>query len=283
MNSQTTRRAFLGTAAAFAGIAAAPESAFARVEPAPWGIKLGVASYSLRKFPRSQAIEMLKTLQAPWVSLKDMHLPFNSAPAELKAARAEFEAAGVQIVSAGNVDMTRAKTPEDLRPIFEYAKNAGLPMLVCAPTHENLRMVESFAKEYDIRIAVHNHGPEDKNFPSPQSVLDAVRDLDPRCGLCLDAGHSARAGADVVKSIAAAGGRLLDVHVKDLRDFTPRAQQCDVGEGAIPFPAIFKQLKSMNYQGCVNLEYEINENDPLPGMRRSFSYMRGVLAGLAAS
>jgi sugar phosphate isomerase/epimerase len=282
MNTQTTRRGFLGAAAGLAGLAAEAPTASARVEPTPWGIKLGVASYSLRKFTRPQAIEMVKVLQTPWISLKDMHLPLTSTPAELKAARAEFEAAGIHVMSAGNMDMTKAAKPEDLRPIFDYAKNAGLPMMVCAPTHENLKMVEALAREYDIRIAIHNHGPEDKRFPTPQSVLQAVRDLDPRCGLCLDVGHSARAGADVVQSIKDAGSRLLDVHIKDLRNFTEKAPQCDVGEGELPIPAIFQQLKRMNYQGCVNLEYEIFENDPLPGMQRSFSYMRGVLAGLAA-
>jgi sugar phosphate isomerase/epimerase len=114
-------------------------------------------------------------------------------------------------------------------------------------------------------------------------VLEVVRDLDPRMGLCMDIGHSVRTGVDVVKSIAEAGSRLLDVHVKDLRDLSAKGSQCDVGDGDMPFPAIFKQLKKMNYQGCVNLEYEINAKDPLPGMQRSFSYMRGVLAGLAAA
>jgi sugar phosphate isomerase/epimerase len=144
-------------------------------------------------------------------------------------------------------------------------------------------MVESLVKEYNIKIAIHNHGPEDKNFPTPQSVLEVVRPLDPRCGLCMDIGHSARTGIDLVKTIQDAGSRLIDMHVKDLRDLSKKESQCDVGDGAMPFPAIFKQLHKMNYQGCVNLEYEIMENDPMPGMQRSFSYMRGVLAGLAAA
>jgi len=99
----------------------------------------------------------------------------------------------------------------------------------------------------------------------------------------MDIGHSARTGVDVVKSIADAGSRLLDMHVKDLKDLSVKESQVDVGDGDMPFPAIFKQLKKMNYQGCVNLEYEINVKNPLPGMQRSFSYMRGVLAGLAAA
>ncbi len=286
MKIETTRRGFL-SAAGLAGLAAAAKPASARIEPAPWGIKLGVASYSLRKFSRPEAIEMLKILQTPWLSVKDVHLPYPSTPAQLKEARKEFEAAGLKIMSAGNIDMNKAETgadrPDAIRRAFEYARNAGIPMLVCAPTHDNIKTVEGMVKEYDIRIAIHNHGPEDKHFPTPQSVLEAVRNLDPRCGLCLDAGHAVRAGSDILKSINEAGSRLFDMHVKDLRDLEKKDSQCDAGDGEIPFPAIFKELKTVNYQGCVNLEYEIFENAPLLGMLRSLSYMRGVLAGLAAA
>ncbi len=279
-----SRRGFLGAAAGAAGLCAFNvQPASAVIEPSPWGIKLGVATYSFRNFDRAKTIEMIQSLKTPWVSIKDVHLKQNLTPEEWQAARKEFEAAGLHIMSGGNVDMTKDTTVGQLRHHFEYAKYTGMPMMVCAPTHENMKMVESLVKEYNIRIAIHNHGPEDKNFPTPQSVLEVVRKLDPRCGLCMDVGHSARTGVDVVKSIAEAGDRLLDMHVKDLADLRVKESQCDCGDGKMPFPQIFKQLKKMNYQGCVNLEYEINGNDPLPGMQRSFSYMRGVLAGLAAA
>jgi sugar phosphate isomerase/epimerase len=127
---------------------------------------------------------------------------------------------------------------------------------------------------------IHTHGPEDKQYPTPQSVLAVVRNMDPRCGLCMDVGHSSRAGANVVESIAEAGSRLFDMHMKDLRSFDAHGVQCDVGEGIMPVVGIFKQLQKVGYQGCVNLEYEINGDNPLPGMKNSFSYMRGVLAGM---
>lgn len=303
---QSTRRSFLGAAGA-AGLAAAlPESASAKIEPEPWGIKLGIATYTYRKFERAKAIEFIKAVKAPWLSLKadqppkagaNQHMPglpadgqklSPDAIAEIRAARADYEAAGLKIMSSGNVSMTKAKSVEELRPTFEWAKAAGLPMMVCSPTHENMPFVEALVKEYDIRIAIHNHGPEDHHFPTPQSVLEVVNKLDRRCGLCMDIGHSVRAGADPVKSIVEAGPRLFDMHVKDLSAFNaesyklPAFGQCDVGDGVMPFPQIFKQLKKAGYQGCVNLEYEINDNDPQLGVLRSFSYMRGVLAGLAA-
>jgi len=288
MHIRTTRRGFLG-ATGIAGLAAvAPRPASAVIEPTPWGIKLGIATYTFRNFDRAQAIQYIKEIQTPWISIKDVakQLPHQATPAELKAIRKQFDDAGLKVMSVGNVDMTKAKTLDDLRAIFEWAKAFETPMMVCAPTHENIKMVERLVKEYNIRIAIHNHGPEDHNFPTPESVLEVVRNLDPRCGLCMDVGHTARTGTDVVKAIGEAGSRLLDMHVKDLAFFKgdeAKESQVDCGDGIMPFPQIFKQLKKMNYQGCVNLEYEIHADNPMPGVQRSMSYMRGVLAGLAAA
>jgi sugar phosphate isomerase/epimerase len=284
MQIETSRRRFLGAAAGIAGLSAiGAETASAVIEPAPWGIKLGVATYSFRNFDRTTAIEMIKKLQVKYVSIKDVHLKLTESPEALKQQRAEFDAAGVIVTSGGNVDMQKGTTVEELRPRFEYAKAAGLPMMVCAPTHENIKAVESLVKEYNIRIAIHNHGPEDKHFPTVQSVLSVVRELDKRCGLCMDIGHTSRTGADIVKMAAEAGDRLFDIHFKDLADTTNRDSQVDVGDGKLPIPALLKQLHKMGYQGCFNLEYEINAKDPMPGMLRSYSYVRGVLAGLAAA
>jgi sugar phosphate isomerase/epimerase len=282
MTTQTSRRNFLGAAAGAAGLSAlSAPTASAVIEAEPWGMKLGIATYSLRSFDRATAIAMLKKLQVKYISIKDVHLKLTESAEELQQHRKEFDDAGFIVTSGGNVDMTKAVTIEDLRPKFEYAKNARLPMMVCAPTHENIRNVEALVKEYNIRIAIHNHGPEDKHFPTPQSVLEVVRKLDKRCGLCMDIGHSSRAGADIVKSVAEAGDRLFDMHVKDLADATKKESQVDIGDGVLPFPALFKQLKKMGYTGCVNMEYEINAKDPMVGMLRSLSYERGVLAGLA--
>jgi sugar phosphate isomerase/epimerase len=127
---------------------------------------------------------------------------------------------------------------------------------------------------------VHAHGPEDKNFQKPQDVLKVVKNMDPRCGLCIDVGHTVRTGVDLVSTVVETGPRLHDMHVKDLASFTAKDSQVPCGDGKIPFPALFTQLKKMNYQGYINLEYEIDDTDPLPNMIKSFAYMRGVIAGL---
>lgn len=265
-----------------AGVLAAATSAARPVasRAAQASFHIGVASYSLREFQRGLAIRMIRQLGVTDVSVKDFHLPYTSTPAEIARAVSEFSKAGLTIVSGGNTDM-KSSDPAELRKYFEYARACGMPMLVAAPLHENLGAIEKLAKEFDIQIAIHTHGPEDPNFPSPKVVLDAVKGMDPRMGLCMDVGHSMRAGADVVQEIVNAGPRLLDMHFKDLKDGHVKESQCDVGDGVMPVVAIFKQLRKIGYRGCVNLEYEINADNPVPGMLHSFGYMKGVLAGLA--
>ncbi|HKO15151.1 MAG TPA: sugar phosphate isomerase/epimerase [Gemmatimonadaceae bacterium] len=282
------RRTFVTIAAGVVGAALAPRAARGLVGPArsrrprdaaaDGAVRLGIASYSLRKFPRAQALEMMKQLRTPFVNFKSVHLPYELSPQQLAEARREIEAAGFQIVGGGTITFGK-DTDEDVQRYFEYAKAAGMPLIVgtCAP--EVLPRIERFVRRYDIKVAIHNHGPEDRHFPSPYDVLKHVRALDPRVGLCMDIGHSSRAGADIVQAAADAGPRLLDIHAKDLRDAKVKESQCIVGEGVLPIPALFRQLEAMRYAGYVNLEYEIDADDPLPGMKQSFAYMRGVLAG----
>lgn len=243
-------------------------------------VKLGVASYSLRNFPRAEAIRMTKALGAQYINLKSVHLPYEASPQEIAGARQEVQAAGLAIVGGGMITF-ETDTDEGVRKYFDYAKVAGMPVIVCTCRPTVLPRLEKFAKQYDIKIAIHNHGPEDPNFPSPYDALKAVKGMDPRMGLCIDMGHTVREGADVVRAVADAGPRLLDMHAKDLRDLKVMESQCIVGEGKMPIAEIFRQLEAMRYTGYVNLEYEIDASDPMPGMKQSFAHMRGVLAGLA--
>lgn len=277
MHLIASRRSFVG---ATAGALAFSHTGLAAISgPDNGDLKLGVASYSFREFGRALAIADTKKLGVSYINIKEFHLPLNSTPEEIAKARKEFDKAGLTILGGGNVSFQK-DDEDDIRHKFEYARLAGMPLLVCAPTHETLPKMEKYVKEYNIKIAIHNHGPEDKHFPTPQSVLDAVKNMDPRCGLCMDIGHSARTGVDVVDSVRQAGSRLLDMHVKDLANLSDKSSQVPVGDGKMPIVALFKQLKKMNYQGGVMLEYEVEGDNPMPGMQKSFSYMRGVLAGL---
>ncbi len=253
------RRTFLTTSAVavltpWPAIGTSPPDPLSVPERGDVGVKLGVASYSLRNFPRAKAIEMVQALGTPYINLKSVHLPYELPPDELAAARREIEAAGLQIVGGGTITFDE-DSDDGVRKYFEYAKAAGMPVIVATADPPILPRIERFAKQYDIKVAIHNHGPEDKRFPSPYDVLKHVRNMDPRMGLCIDIGHTVRTGTDVVRAVADAGPRLLDMHAKDLRDLTAKASQCIVGEGAIPIAEIFRQLEAMRFAGYVNLEY----------------------------
>jgi sugar phosphate isomerase/epimerase len=273
----------VGVAEGSSPIAASPVADRNAVSPVadPTGhVRLGVASYSLRNFPLDKALEMTKALKTPYINFKSMHMPYEKTPAELAQMRKDIEAQGFTIVGGGTIDF-KDLPDEEIRKLFVYAKAAGMPTMVSTGVPSVMPRVEKFAKEFDIKVAIHNHGTEDKNFPSPYDVLKVVKNMDKRMGLCIDVGHTVRTGTDVAKAIVDAGPRLHDMHAKDLTDFTSRDSQVIVGEGKIPFPEIFRALEKIKYAGFVNLEYEIDAKDPLPGMKQSFAYMRGVLAGMA--
>ena len=278
---RTSRRGLfrLGVAAASAGIfAGRTQVAHAKKR----ALKLGVASYSLRNIPRPGAIEMVRALETPYVNIKSFHLPYETSKAERSRARAQFEKSGLQIVGGGVIPF-KEDTDDAVEFFFEYAKQCGMPLMAIAPTAQVMPRVEKFVKRYGIAVAIHNHGPEDQHFPAPSAGLKVIKGMDPRVGLCVDVGHTARTGVNVLESIREAGSRILDIHMKDLRDYTDHRSQCVVGQGKMPVADIFRELIGMGYSGHVNLEYEIEPDNPLPGMQQSFAYMRGVLDGLARS
>jgi len=282
MSFSTTRRNLLRggsilTASAFLSNYAA---AFTGDEPSSpiSPVKLGIASYTFRKFDQPHLIDFMKQLKTPYLNLKDMHLPMT--PVDQIAPRAaEYRAAGLTLTAAGTITFAKDED-EDIRAKFDYCKAAGISLIVGAPAHAALARVEKFAKLYNIRVGIHNHGPEDKEFPSPLDVLNAVKNMDPRMGCCIDVGHTMRTGIDVVAAIRKAGPRLFDIHMKDLADSKLKESQVAVGQGVMPVREIFQALIAMHYPGFVDLEYEIFPDDPLPGVLQSFAYMRGVLAGM---
>lgn len=257
---------------------ASPKTTPTANEAAP--IRLGLASYTFRNFTRAQLIGFMKQLNVFALNAKDVkdHLPMD---AQLEAAAlADYAAAGISLHAAGAIYFPKDEDA-DIRSKFEYCKRAGINVIVAGdPALETLPRLEKFVKQYDIRIAIHNHGPEDKLWPSPLDVLKAVKNMDPRMGCCIDVGHAARAGTDVLQAIRAAGPRLFNVHMKDLTDFHDKESQVAVGEGIMPVRKMFEALVALNYKGFVDLEYEIHPGDPMPGVIASFAYMRGVLAGM---
>jgi sugar phosphate isomerase/epimerase len=275
-----SRRQFFGGLAATAAWPLL--SRVAGAAPAPPGkgapLKLGLASYSMREFTLDQALDMAKQMGVKYMTFKDVHVPRTDPPEKTRALRAKIEAAGITIMGGGTI--TIPNDAAQIKKEFEYAKNAGFPLIYTDPEPAALDTIEKMVKEYDIRCVIHNHGPEDKRWPRPQDAYAAVKSRDKRLGLCIDVGHTTRTGTDAVKACRECRDRLYDMHVKDLLATTDKESQTEVGRGVIDFPGLFKTLIEIGYQGQVGLEYEINAKNPMPGMIESMAYMRGVLAAV---
>jgi len=242
------------------------------------GLKMGLTTYTLRKFTLDQAIGMTKQAGVKYISLKEVHLPLKSTPEQRKEARKKVEDAGLVLMGGGVIYIK--DNEDEIHNVFEYAKDAGMATIVCSPDPEALDKVEKAATVYDLRIAIHNHGPGDKRYPSPLDVLRMVKDRDARMGICMDVGHTVRIGEDPVVAIEKCSNRLYEFHMKDVTEAAARGASTTVGQGVIDIVAVLTALIKIKFPWHVALEYEANGDAPMPGVLQSFAYMRGVLAAL---
>jgi inosose dehydratase len=242
----------------------------------PWrGLKVGVASYTLRKQSLEDCIKGIQRVGLKYVSIKDVHLSLKSTAAERKAVAQKFKDAGITPLSCGNISMENNEA--SVRAAFEYARDAGIPTIVCAPEPDSMAILDKMVKEFDIKLAIHNHGPEDKRFPSPYDVFKAVEKLDRRVGLCIDVGHTARAGVNPAEAILKCRERLYDLHMKDISALGNRNTPVESGRGILDVRSILQSLLKIQYQYMMAFEYEKDADDPVPGLAESVGYTKGLL------
>jgi inosose dehydratase len=238
---------------------------------------LGMASYTLRSFTLDQVIQMTKRLGLTRLTLKDMHLPLTSSEGEIAAALGKIRSAGLELASCGVVYMN---TEEEIRRAFVYARAAGLKMLVGVPDAALLGVAERYVKETDIALAIHNHGPTDKRFPSPESAYRPIAGMDKRMGLCIDIGHTQRLGLDPAVEAERFFDRLFDVHIKDVSAASAEGTTVEIGRGVIDIPVFLTTLQRLKYSRTLHFEFEKDKDDPLPGVAESVGYVHGVMAAL---
>lgn len=278
----TNRRNFLKAAGIGMAAAAVPglanaASGKAEVKKGLSDIQLGVASYTLRKFSTEEALDMTLRCGVNRITFKDMHLPLDSDNETIKKTVELCKQKGVTLYGAGVVYM---RSKEDVDRAFEYAKTAGMEMIVGVPNHELLDYVEGKVKQFDIKLAIHNHGPGDKLYPSAESAYNLIKNMDKRMGLCIDIGHTKRIDRDPEQDVKDFFDRVLDIHIKDVTAAATEGKTCIIGRGVIDFPSFMKNVVDMGYKGTLALEYEAEADDPLPGMMESFGYTKGVMAML---
>lgn len=255
-------------------LAAGQAPAGTRGEAQFHGLRVGVASYSLRKFSYARVLADMQRFQVHFLSLKDFHLPLTSSPAQIREARQQAEDIGVRITSCGVIYLQDDDTV--MTRALDYGQHLGVETVVVGVSAKMLPRLNRLIRNYDLNIGIHNHGPEDKLFPSPLEVYRAVQPYDRRIGLCMDIGHTFRTGENVVKDLHNTRDRLYCVHFKDVRSHV-EDDAVPVGTGLIPEVSVMKALLDIGYRGEVQLEYEAEPDDPIPGMMESFGFMRGVL------
>jgi len=238
---------------------------------------LGLASYTLREFNLEDTLKMTKKVGLKNICFKDKHLALDSTPVQIREAVQKVKDAGLNLYGGGVIGM---KKENEVNRAFDYAKTAGMEVIIAAPSYDMLPLIEKKVKQYDIKVAIHNHGPGDEIFPTPAVVLEHVKNLDKRIGMCHDIGHTKRYGSDPIAETLLCGDRLHDVHMKDVSAANKDGHAVEVGRGIIDIPRFLNTLIKMGYDGNVSFEYEKDAKDPLAGLAESVGYVKGVLAAI---
>jgi inosose dehydratase len=234
---------------------------------------LGMAGFTFMNFNVDQTIQMMKRINVNFISLKDFHLPLNSTQEKINEVIGRFRDAGITVYAVGVIYM---KSTEQVDQAFEYAKMAGVDLIVGAPNYELLPYVEKKVKEYRIRLAIHNHGPDNPLYPNATDIWKHIKDMDPGMGICIDIGHTARDGEDPSVDIKRYAKRIFDVHIKDEDKPTKEGKPLEMGRGIIDIPKVVATLREIKFSGKCSLEYEKDMKDPLAGIAESIGYFRGV-------
>jgi inosose dehydratase len=282
-NTEQSRRRFLQVMGVGAISLAGAGRSSAQVGSADKGrtgkekFELGMASYTLREFNLADTLAMTRRVGLKYICFKSMHLPLDSTPAQIQDTLQKVKDAGLILYGGGVIYMSNEKQVSEA---FDYAKAAGMKVIIGAPQPELLPLVNEKVQQYDIKMAIHNHGPTDKVYPTPTSIIEKIKDLDKRVGLCMDIGHTMRSGIDPAVPARKYADRLLDLHIKDVSAANANGHAVEMGRGVIDIPELFRTLISTGYDGKASFEYEKDAKDPLPGLAESVGYARGVLAAI---
>ena len=247
-------------------------------------LKLGVASYSLAKLPVEDVIKVLKQLEITAVSLYKTHAPWaDGTPDECKAVVQKFSDAGIAVTSTGMIELPNDEAV--VRKALDNVRAAGLKTFCgWVKQTDSLPLMDTLVKEYDLKVAIHNHGPTEL-LATGMDVWKAVQPFDKRIGLCLDVGHGFRAGENPAETIRQCHERIYEVHLRDtavtgggMKDPQPVSSVtgCWISGPSSP------RCSRSNIPSRPSSNMRRKEDDRLPGLAESVGYVRGLLASIAA-
>lgn len=243
------------------------------IEGKPLAFKLGVAGYTFVKFDIDQTLAMMNRVGATLLSIKNFHLPYDCTAAQAEAFKAKLATHGITGYCVGPIYM---KSEAEIDRAFAYTRLVGVNMMIGVPDYDLLPYAEKKVKEYDIKMSIHNHGPDNLGYPTASDIISRVDKMDKRIGICLDIGHNMRGGEDPVYAIRKYIDRIFDMHVKDINEASKEGHGVEVGRGILDLPKFFRELKKTPYAGVCSLEYEKDNTDPLTGFAESYGYLHGI-------
>ena len=195
---------------------------------------------------------------------------------KIKEIREKLKESGITLVSYGVVPLENSE--DGMKPVFEFARKMGIRTIVTEPQYDDFSLIEKMVKDYNVQVAIHNHPPPTK-YARPETVLDHIKGLDQRIGVCADTGHWMRTGVNPIKALKKLEGRILDVHLKDLNEFGVRdAHDVPFGQGKANIRDILAELTRQDYFGYLAVEHEKKEDvdNPLPPVLKGLEYIAGV-------
>lgn len=235
--------------------------------------RMGVQSYSLRNFNTDDALAKTQAMGLTYWESFLSHFPITDDPKVLAGYQEKLRAHNIRMLAYGVVDFSADEA--DARRKFVFAKAMGLQTLTASPNPDSLPLLDKLAPEYNIRVAIHNHGPGDEHYDTIEKEQAALQGRHPLIGICEDTGHRLRSGLDPVLSVNTFGKRVYGVHLKDVKD-GPNGEKefTEVGKGKLNTVALLRALKAHGFNGLISLEYEIHEQDPVPYMEQCLAVTR---------
>lgn len=273
--TRLSRRSFVAASA----LAAASLPGRGRAAADGGELNLGIQMYSLRGYPVDEALGHVKDLGLKVIEFYPGMFPVTDDQAAIDAMKDKVSALGLTMSAYGVNRFTKDAAAN--RKLFAFAKAAGIPILGADPDPDSFASLDDLVKEFDIRIAIHNHGPTHR-YNKVVDVLEAIEKHDARIGACADLGHFLRSGERPTEVIRLLAGRLYGIHLKDFAEMQDKTKGVILGQGHIDVPAVFAALEQARFpaDGALSIEYEENPRDPVAEIRQCIEAARDAMAAV---
>jgi sugar phosphate isomerase/epimerase len=244
-------------------------------------IQLGIQLYSLREFSLEAALDHAKQIGFTQVEFYSKMLPLDSSAEQIADVRKKVADRGLTISAHGVNKFTKDAAAN--RKLFEFAKAVGIPTITADPDPDSFASLNELVKEFDIRVAIHNHGPKHR-YNKAIDVLYAVEKYDSRIGACADLGHYIRSGENPTEVIRLLKGRLYGIHLKDFAEMQDKAKGVILGKGHLDCQGVVDALLAVDFpaNGAFSLEYEENPKDPIADIKACFAIANAAVAAANA-